>query len=145
MTYNNEVIKGIATALYKATGYPVYIDNQSQNMMFPCFFLTLNVGTHEQQLDTRYYREGTYYIHYFQSEDGEIRDHDDLRLIAEKLYWALEYIEIDGAVLRGTDMREQVVDDVLLFSVHYNYFLRRVTENNPMQKLEQHEGVKHNG
>lgn len=145
MTYANEVITGIATALYKATGYPVYIDNQSQNMRFPCFFLTLNVGTHEQQLDTRYYREGTYYIHYFQSEDGEVRDYNDLRLVAERLYWELEYIETDGAVFRGTDMREQVVDDVLLFTVHYNYFLLKKTERHTMQSLEQNERVKNDG
>lgn len=145
MTYSNEVIKGIATALYKATGYPVYIDNQQQNMRFPCFFLTLNVGTHEQKLGDRYYREGTYYIHYFQSEDGEVRDYNDLRLVAERLYWELEYIETDGAVFRGTDMREQVVDDVLLFTVHYNYFLLKKTERHTMQSLEQNERVKNNG
>ena len=114
-------------------------------MRFPCFFLTLNVGTHEQQLDTRYYREGTYYIHYFQSEDGEVRDYNDLRLVAERLYWELEYIETDGAVFRGTDMREQVVDDVLLFTVHYNYFLLKKTERHTMQSLEQNERVKNDG
>lgn len=145
MMYSNAIIEGIATKLYQATGYPVYIDNQQQNMIFPCFFLTLNVGEQEQKLGSRYYREGTYYIHCFQSEDGKVRDYNELRDAAERLYWALEYINVGDAIIRGTDMQEQIIDDVLLFSVHYNYFLHRVAENNPMQSLEQHEGVKHNG
>lgn len=145
MNYSKAIVEGIATQIYKATGYPVYINNQEQNMMFPSFFVEMEHGEHTQKLGNRYYREANFYIHFFQSENGEVQDYSQVEDVAEKLTWALEFIGVNGDKLNGVDMSWKMVDDVMQFKVKYRYFLGKVETKEPMEKLIQEQGVKGNG
>lgn len=76
------------------------------------------------------------------SENGEITNTRALHDWAEKLFWALEYIDVNGSKVRGTGMKYEFVDDVLEFTAHYNHFVERVVHRDPMQALDLNEGVK---
>lgn len=141
MAYTGEIINGIATAVHKATGYPVYINFKKQKATFPCFYINHDDSEQEQKLDNRYYREGTYTVSFFMSELGEIQDVRKLHEIAEILYWALEYISVEGGKLRGTEMSDKISDDVLKFKVHYDFFIKKVQNRTPMEHLDVSEGV----
>ena len=79
------------------------------------------------------------------SENGEIANSRALHDWAEKLFWALEYIDVNGFKIRGTDMKYEIVDDVLEFTVNYNHFIERIVNREPMQALDLNEGVKNDG
>lgn len=144
MTYSNAVIKAISKNIYKTTHYPVYINHQPQNIVFPSFCITCD-GEQEQKLNERYYRSDTYYIKFFQSECEVAIDYDKMRDVAEQLYFTLEYITVDGSLIRGTNMSERIIDDVLEFKVDYCYFLLKQEKKDVMKHLEIDERVKGNG
>ena len=79
------------------------------------------------------------------SENGEITNSRALHDLAEKLFWALEYIELNGSKIRGTNMKYEIVDDVLEFTVNYNHFIEHIVHRDPMQSLDLNEGVKNDG
>ena len=83
---------------------------------------------HEQKLNTRYFRDGKFTVYLFMSENGEITNSRALHDLAEKLFWALEYIDVNGSKIRGTDMKYEFVDDVLEFTVNYNHFIELFTQ-----------------
>lgn len=76
------------------------------------------------------------------SENGEITNSRSLHDLVEKLFWALEYIDVNGSNIRGTNMKYEIVDDVLEFTVHYNHFIEHVVHRELMQALDLNEGVK---
>lgn len=76
------------------------------------------------------------------SENGDITNTRDLHDWAEKLFWTLEYIDVNGSKIRGTNMKYEIVDDVLEFTVHYNHFIEYVVHRDLMQALDLNEGVK---
>lgn len=144
MTYTSDILDGIASKLYACSDYPVYINKIKQNAKFPCWYLEADSIDHEQRLQNRYYRTGMYTITLFLSENGEVYDIKALHNWAECLMWALEYINVDDSQLRASDMSYDITDDVLVFKVHYNYFVERVEHRDKMQSLEVNEGVKDN-
>ena len=76
------------------------------------------------------------------SENGDITNSRALHDLAEKLFWALEYIDVNGSEIRGANMKCEIVDDVLEFNVNYSHFIERIVHRDPMQSLDINEGVK---
>lgn len=143
MAYISDCIDGIATQLHAVSSFPVYVDFRKQKATFPCWYIDANEIDHEQKLNTRYWREGEYTISLFLSDEGDIIDNRALHDWAEKLFWALEYISVNGDTVHGTGMKYEFVDDVLKFKVSYNYFIHRIEHRDTMQSLDINEGVKH--
>lgn len=142
MAYTSDFINGIATQLHAISDFPIYVDFRKQNAKFPCWYIDTDEIEHEQKLNTRYLREGDYTISLFLSDEGDITDSRALHDWAEKLFWALEYISINGDKVRGTDMKYEFVDDVLVFKVSYKHFIHRIEHRDMMQSLDINEGVK---
>lgn len=142
MAYTSDFIGGIAKQLHGITDFPIYVDFRKQNAKFPCWYISADEIDHEQKLNNRYLREGSYTISLFLSENGEIEDTRMLHDYAEQLFWALEYIDVNGDKVRGTGMKYDFADDVLVFRVDYNHFIKRVEHRDMMQSLDINEGVK---
>ena len=116
---------------------------KKQNAKFPCFYVENQDVEQEAKLGARYYRTSDFTISFFLSELGEIDDIRAIQNVAEKLYWALEFVTLkDGSLIRGTNMKHEIVDDVLVFKVSYNYFILKKSERHPMQTLDLNEEVK---
>ena len=66
-----------------------------------------------------------------------------MNAVVDRLYPVLEYIKMDGDLIRGTDMEHETEDEELHFTVHYDIFVMRpLPETVLMQKLVQNQSIK---
>lgn len=139
----NETITGLAQKLDQLFGYEIYTDEVEQGLNEPCFFIVCLTGRQEQEIGTLYEREQAFDIHYFPQAHKPTREIND---VADTLHMELEYITVDGNLVRGSKMRHEVIDGVLHFFVNYDIRIRKVVEPGPyMEDLEINERVKPNG
>lgn len=142
MSHIANIMHGMATAIYKATGYPVYINLKKQNAQFPCFFITHQDMESEQKLNNRYFRQHMFNVLFFMDEKGVLNDVVELDRIAEILYDVLELITVNGELIRGTDMKVKYVDGTIQFLVNYDFFVYRERIKSPkMEVLQQEQEV----
>nr|DAL98055.1 MAG TPA: tail completion protein [Caudoviricetes sp.] len=134
------IIEGIARALHSVTSYAIYTDFHKQNARFPLFHIKLLESNQEQEFTNRYWRECDFDIQLFMDENGEIQDTKSLMAKADALYTVLEYIHVNGKLLRGTDMNYRVTDNVLHFFVSYNKYVFQESEPIPKMETLQTEG-----
>lgn len=130
----NSIVDGIIAAV--KTAYPscdVYTEQVEQGFEPPCFFVRPVNPEIKQFLGKRYYRQHLFAVHYFPAlEDSRA----EINTVIEKLYLYLEYITADGDPLRGTNMRTEISDDVLVFFVNYDLFVHKMNiETDPMEQL----------
>lgn len=132
-----KTIEAISRNLYQefGSGHQIYVDASVQNLTEPCFYICPLSAEHVQRLGTVYRRNQSFDIHYFPIE--EERPSKELSDTAERLYSCMEYIFIEGKTYRGTDMKSEIQDGVLHFTVDYNIPLRKLNEPDPyMEELE---------
>lgn len=58
------------------------------------------------------------------------------------LFEELEYIEIDGDLVRGINMNFEIIDNVFYFFVDYNYFIIKSNDIEKMNDVELFGGLK---
>lgn len=139
----NETITGLAQKLDQLFGYEIYWDEVEQGLNEPCFLIVCLSGSHEQEIDTLYERKQAFDIHYFPQAHKPTQE---INSVIDALNMELEYITVDGNLVRGSKMRHEVIDGVLHFFVNYNVRIRKVVEPDPyMEDLEINERVKPNG
>lgn len=142
----NKIITAIAQRLNSVFGeeYEIHIDEMRQGFKEPCFFILALQGTQKQEIDTLYFREQQFDIHYFpKSKNGVVRE---LNEVSNTLLMLLEDIETDEGVIVGTKIRYETEDNVLHFFVNYNFHVRKQIEKDPyMENLKVYEEVKENG
>ena len=110
--------------------YKIYYDEIKQGFKEPCFFIATLQGEQKQIIGNRYFREHFFDIHYFpKSACGITREVNE---VVDKLLMVLEYISIDGDLIRGTKMKHEVHDDVLHFFINYDVFVKKVIEKGPL-------------
>ena len=117
----NIIIDGICVAINSEFGdsHEIYTEAVEQGLKEPCFsVLCINPKT-EQFLGKRYFRTNQFCIHYFPGSD---EPRSECNSVSERLFSSLEIIEVDGELVRGTDMHCEVVDGVLSFFVNYDLF-----------------------
>ena len=56
----------------------------------------------------------------------------------EQLHSALEYITVDGDLIRGTDMHCEFVDDVLNFFVNYDMYVYKEDDGEESMETFEH-------
>lgn len=137
----NSIIGAISISLNAEFGddYEVHPEEIKQDLEEPCFFVfCLNPST-ELFLGKRYFKTNNFCIQYFPATDDAQQECND---VAERMTWALEYITLDDGPIRGTNMRYEVVDDVLNFFVNYDYFMYRIEETMTMETMESGTKVK---
>lgn len=98
-------------------------------------FLQIVPGTfkQEQKLDNRYRREQTYQICYTpQSEDAAVQECNEM---SASLWLGLEYVPMAGHLVRGEEMKREIVDGVMRFSVTYKWFVRKLKPEEPKMEV----------
>lgn len=132
----NETIKGISRAIFEefGKGYAIYKEDIPQNFTEPCFSIVHVRGTNELKLKNRYMRRNLFDVHYFPK--GGRNEKEDMHNVAERLFLCLEHIKLLDNLIMGSKMSPEIVDGVLHFFVHYDFFVKRqVDEDNPMIEI----------
>jgi len=136
----NDARRAVNAALDAAfPDIPISGEPIPQNLAPPYFFVKLLEPTHTRELGRRHLRVHPFDVHYF-APGREIADMYDM---ADQLTTALQQITVAGRPVHGTEMRFQVVDDVLHFFVTYSFHAWAPRPDAPaMQTLNVREGVK---
>ncbi|WP_102274092.1 phage tail terminator family protein [Cytobacillus massiliigabonensis] len=127
----NGIIDGISIKLYQefGDGYEIYSEEIKQGLIEPCFFIAFLRYGQTQIIGQRYFKEHFFDIHYFpvSTQDKNF----ELNEVAEELTDALEYITVNGDLVRGTNLNGEIVDGVLHFFVNYNMHVYKAKDPIP--------------
>jgi len=122
----NDLIDGISIKLNQVfgDGKRIYSESVKQGLQEPCFFIAVLNPLQTQVIGNRYFRQQPFDIHYFPAVQD---NNNELQEMASDLFIALEYITLaNGDLVRGKEMRYEVVDGVLHFFVDYNMYVRKI-------------------
>jgi hypothetical protein len=142
----NEIMIGIAQKLNQVFGggYKTHINKVQQGLKEPCFLIVNLTGDQVQEIGNLYNWDQSFDIHYFPQSNKRITS--EINSVIDALRMELEYITVDGDLVRGTKMKHEVVNDVLHFFVSYNMRVRKVVEPDPaMETITINEEVKVSG
>lgn len=138
----NKIIDGITTALSEEfSNYEIYTDTVQQGLNEPCFFVRLLSPTNKQFFDKRYKITNQFAIQYFSDDLGNNTEIND---ITDRLFKCLEYITVDGDLIKGTEMSASTTDEVLTFLVNYNMFVIHTENLEKMEEMKSKVGAKEN-
>lgn len=138
----NNLIDAIAIKLNLefGDGFAIHKEQVKQGLKEPCFFIMLLTSNQKQVIGKRYFREHPFDIHYFPSTRDKNTECLD---VVDKLNDAMEYITVDGDLVRGTKMSHEIVNDVLHFFVNYDLFVYKEPEvADHMEDLSVESGLK---
>ena len=138
----NKIIDGISVAINSEFGkaYEIYTESVEQGLVEPCFSILCLNPTIDQVLGKRYFRRNQFCVHYFPSTSEKQLE---CYTVLNRLIGALETIEVDGDLCRGTGIHGEVVDNVLSFFVNYDMFVYKETEEkSPMSSIRYKTGIK---
>lgn len=124
----NKIIDGICLALNAEFGdeYEIYTETLKQGLKEPCFSIVCINPTQEQFLGNRYYKTNCFCVHYFPCSS---ETNTEINTVRERLFNTLEYITVDGDLIRGTKMTAETDDlGVLTFIVNYDLFVKKVED-----------------
>lgn len=125
------LVDGIVAALRRGFGYPVYTETVRQGLEAPCFSVLCVSPAQEQVIGRRYLRRHLFCVYYFPSDTG---GRAELDAVYEALLGLLEYISVEGDLLRGTRMAAGTEDGVLVFRVHYDFHVRAAGGEAPVME-----------
>ena len=136
-----KIIDGICLALSSKFGEDreVYTEAVNQGLEDGSFSVVCLNPTNTQFLGNRYFRTNQFCIHYFPKTN---EPKSECLEVLEDLHDALEIIDVDGDLIRGTNMTNEMDDGVLHFFVNYDFFTIRKTDEAPMEHLEHSSNVK---
>ena len=128
----NKIVIGIAQALNGAFGddYEIYSQEVKQGLQQPCFLIMLVNSERKDLLGSRKKRNQTFNIVYFPKEGRE-----EIHSTLEMMYEALEMVTFDDGLLNARNMECTIVDDVLSFTVDYNFTTYKPIEGDYMGEL----------
>lgn len=120
----------------------IYGEEIKQGFQEPCFFIALFPVQHAKEFGRRYKRMHSFDIHYFPAvAELEELANQDMHDMADLLYDRLEMIHLQQSVIRGHNMRHEIINGVLHFFVDYDFhLLRSRPSSTKMQQLNQ-EGI----
>lgn len=127
----NETVSGIVEKLNQVfgDGYAIYSDFANPDLKGPCFLIGCLKGSQQQEVGNLYIRRQPFDIQYIPEADNNI--YQEINTVAETLVMTLEYIDVEGGLLRGTEMSHEVIDGVLHFYVNFDVRIRKVVEPDP--------------
>lgn len=129
------ITDGIVQALFDEFGehYTFYTEDIEQNLTAPAFFVTCVEPKAEQVFGSRYRRENLFNIVYFPKDENS---NSEIYDVQERLFGALEYINVDGDLVRGTGCEMRVIDGVLNVTINYDAFVYKKNERVIMGEFE---------
>lgn len=140
----NGIISAVSSALCEEFGerYTIYTEEVRQGLEEPCFFIScispkdrLLIGNFNSHvLGKRYYRQNRLCIQFF--PENRERWREESYDTAEAMYLCLETLDCEGDLVRGTDMRYELVDGVMSFFIDYNYFVYVSRETEVMGEVK---------
>lgn len=128
----NDIINAISIRLYESfgDGYKIYLNDVQQGLTEPCFLITVVDYSKEQLLQSRSKRLVPFDILFFPN-NGKSQCHE----VADQMMNELDMITLlNSDMMHGTEMRAEIVDDVLHFFVNYNFMA--TVENEPLDSME---------
>lgn len=132
----NKITIGISQAINAAFGdaKKCYSDEIEQDLE-SCFLVTPLTFAGNQIIGNRYEHRYPFMLQYFPAAKDYRAECNE---VAEKLLNILEYITVDDALIRGTDMTAHVDDGVLNFEVTYKMHVFKQTneDSEQMENLE---------
>lgn len=125
----NRIIDGISIRINEVFGddYEIYSEDIEQGFKEPCFFILPLNQKKSPKLKNRSFREYSFNIHYFPTSSYEKRR--EINSVLHTLMDELEYISIDNDLIRGTNIKSEVVDNILHFFINYNLFTINSSNN----------------
>jgi hypothetical protein len=118
-----KIIDGILAALNgEFEGCTLYTEEVRQGLREPCFFVSC-ISPDTKVLRGRRYRHTNQFAVQYLTNADEPRA--DCNRVSEQLFNCLELITVEGELIRGTGMEAAIEDDVLTFTVNYDYFSYR--------------------
>lgn len=131
----NSLIDAVCTSIYNEFGddYTIYTHEVKQGLKEPCFFVFCENPMINIDFGLRYIRNNTFAIQYL-SKDEEKHS------VFERLFNALELIDVDGKLYRGSGFSAQTVDDVLTMTCSYDGFEYRTPNDIDVMETLQQEG-----
>lgn len=128
----NSIIESISISLNAefGDGYRIHREAKRQGLKEPCFFIQCLNPTEALFFWKRCFRRNQFCIQYF--PEDQLHGDQECCTVAERLFFCLEYLEVDGDPVMGTKMKYEVVDGILHFFVNYDLFVYRVRESVPM-------------
>ena len=132
----NKIISGISTALYNefGEGYEIYTQQIEQGLQQPCFLITSLSPSYSLFRGKRYRFQDTISVQYFPLWIGDCLELNDILC---RMFSCLEYITVDGDLVRGSNMRGEQTDEILTFKMNFDLFLYDFTKETGMEGLEQ--------
>lgn len=131
---DNIIIDGITLTLRK--NYPkaqISAERISQGLKTPAFVVNMPASQQIKDGQNRWRRLNRVDIVYFPRKETRL----ECRAVAEELYKILEYINTStGDLIRGTNMSYEIVDNILHFTVSYDYFVSVKKDTDKMEALD---------
>ena len=129
-----KIIDGICLAISSNFGddYEIYTESVEQGLNDGSFIVVCINPTNSRFMGDRYMRTNQFCIHYFPKTN---KPKAECLEVIEELYDTLELIEVDGDLLRGTNMSSEIDDDVLHFFVNYNFFTLKESDEEYMEEF----------
>ena len=130
----NAISKAIIRSLNTEFGeeYQYGREEKPQEVPVPGFWVRCADHSCRLFLGNRYFRRNRFCIQYFPETKGQ--ENEECCAAAERLFQCLEYLEVDGDLIRGRNMKYEITEGVLYFSVNYDLFLYRITEDVPVME-----------
>lgn len=137
----SKIINGICLAISSNFGEEreIYTEAVEQGFEDGSFFVLCLNPTNSRFLGERFFRTNQFCIHYFPKTD---EPNTECLEILEELYDTLELIEVEGDLVRGTNMSSEMTDGVLQFFVNYDFFTIGERDDTFMEDFNQTTDVK---
>ena len=137
----NELLNGVSNQLYGKFGadYKYYVENVEQNLTKPCFTIDCIKPLLRSRSRVLYDRTAPLVIHYFSSDKENTKK--DCYEKAELIVETLEYVPLNGALLRGENISWQMVEDVLQVFVTYKFITIKDTSNEDNMEVIEEDNV----
>ena len=122
----NSIIESISITLNAEFGdkYKIHREEKRQGLKEPCFFIQCLNPTEELFFWKRYFRRNQFCIQYFPEE--EYHRNQECHAVGERLFSCLEYLDVDGDPVMGTEMKYEITDGLLHFFVNYDMIVYKV-------------------
>ena len=120
----NQVLDGVTIALHGKFGdsFSYYVENIEQHLDKPCFAVNALNPLVKAKSQIRYHWTVPVVIHFFTDKEVTEEAKKDDYTKASQMLEVLEYITVNGNLIRGEDMEFTVVEDVLQFFITYKFF-----------------------
>lgn len=130
----SKIVGAISHALNAEFGdnYKIYTEGIEQEMENPCFFIICNAPRYALFFGTKYFRTNIFCVQYIPYTE-DIRA--ECNEVAERLFECLEYIKVDGRLIRGRKMEPEVKNGTLYFFLNYDFFVYRKKDVELMETL----------